>query len=238
MVSKLRFFLFFILIFPVRSFAFDDLQEYWNIDLLYSYSRIERSSLFQTENFQSRQGVMLQLEYEDQISLFSRWYVGGDLSANFYEAAASVSFSPRALFPAQVYAGLGFQMGDLKAWEIFFGAGPSTEIFILSSGSNNYNMETGYSLRVHGGFSWRFLSITGSSSQLLVRYSYPVTPVNQNGVSLSFRGILDGSIRLRGRYDSLLSLLAGVRFEDYSFADESVTFFSTRVYAGVGFHFN
>ena len=93
------------------------------------------------------------------------------------------------------------------------------------------------SARAHLGFSWRFLSITGATAKLLFRYSTPITSVDHDGTDLTYKGILDGTIRLRGRYDSFMSFYAGVRFEDYQVADESVTYFTTRVYAGLGFHF-
>lgn len=220
------------------SQAFDDLREVWNLDLLYHYSRIERSTLLQTDNFQSRQGAMLQFEYEDQIDLFWRWYFGGDVTFARYEAAPTAIFSPRNQYPAQVYLGTGFQLGDLKSFEIFGGLGGSTEHYFTLTGPNQFEFRNKYSLRGHVGFSWRFLSITGASAKFLFRYSLPLTTVDHNGTPLSYRGILDGTLRLRGNYDSLMSLYAGIRFEDYQTSNESITYFTSRIYAGLGLHFH
>ena len=222
---------------PLQAHSFDDLREVWNVDVLYHYARIERATLLNADSFQSRQGGMIQVEYEDQIDLFWRWYAGGDFTFAIYEAAASRSFSPREQIPFQVYLGTGFQLGSLKSFEGFFGLGVSNEHFFISNGVNSFAFENKLSARAHLGFSWRFLSITGASAKLKFRYAMPITQVDHNGTNLSFRGILDGSIRLRGRYDSLMSVYAGVRFEDYQVSDESVAYFTTRVYAGFGLHF-
>ncbi len=227
-----------LLLLPSPSQAFDDLREAWNLDFLYHYSRIERSTLFNADSFQSRQGGMLQFEYEDQIDLFWRWYVGGDVAYAVHEAAASRSFSPRDQIPWQLYIGTGFQFGALKSWEVFLGLGGSSEHYFVADGTNSFSFESDISARAHLGFSWRFLSITGATSKLLFRYSMPVTTVDQEGTPLSYKGILDGTIRLRGRYDSLMSFYAGVRFEDYQLSNESVSYFTTRVYAGIGLHFH
>ncbi len=226
-----------LLCFGQQSQAFDDLKNVWNFDLLYHYARIERTTLLQTDNFQSRQGVMLQFQYEDQIDLFWRWYFGGDVTFARYEAASTVSFTPRNQIPAQLYLGTGLQLGDLKSFEIFGGLGGSTEHYFNLVGPNQFEFESTYALRAHLGFSWRFLSITSASAKLLFRYSLPVTPVEHNGADITYRGILDGSMRLRGRYDSLLSLYGGIRFEDYQTSNQSLTYFTSRIYAGVGFHF-
>jgi hypothetical protein len=226
-----------LFLFPVSSKAFDDLRGVWTVDFLYHYARIERSTLLNADSFQSRQGGMIQFEYEDQIDLFWRWYIGGDFTYAIHEAAASRTFSPREQIPWQLYMGTGFQLGALKSFEGFFGFGGSSEHYFLSNGVNSFSFESDVSARIHAGFSWRFLSVTGATAKLLFRYSYPVTEVDHDGTSMRYRGILDGNIRLRGRYDSLMSLYAGVRFEDYQVADESVVYFTTRVYAGLGFQF-
>ncbi len=227
-----------LLFISISAQAFDDLRQVWNVDLLYHYARLERSTLTQSDNFQSRQGVMLQWEYEDQLNLFWRWYIGGDLTFAQFESAPRVTFSPRQQLPAQIYLGTGWQLGTLKSFEIFGGLGGSTEHYFIANGTNNFDFTQSYSLRGHLGFSWRFLSITESSAKLLVRYSLPVTPVEHNGDFLSYRGILDGTLRLRSDYDSLLSLYAGVRFEDYRTNDGTITYFTTRIYAGLGLHFH
>lgn len=216
--------------------AFDDLREVWNVDFMYHYSRIERATLLNADSFQSRQGGMIQFEYEDQIDLFWRWYFGGDVTFAIHEAAASRSFSPREQIPWQLFVGTGFQVGTLKSLEFFFGVGGASEHYFITNGVNSFSFENTISARAHLGFSWRFLSITGGTAKLLFRYSTPFTEVDHNGTPLTYAGILDGSIRLRGRYDSFMSLYAGVRFEDYQVSDESVTYFTTRVYAGLGFH--
>lgn len=217
--------------------AFDDLRKAWTVDVMYHYARIERATLFNADSFQSRQGAMIQVEYDEPIDLFWRWYAGGDLTYAIYEAAASRFFSPRDQMPWQIYLGTGFQLGALKSFEAFFGLGASSESYFINNGVNSFSFEQDISARAHLGFSWRFLSIVGSSAKLMFRYSLPVTTVDHNGTDLSYRGILDGSIRLRGRYDSTFSLNAGIRFEDFQVADESVSYFSTRVYAGIGLHF-
>jgi len=226
-----------ILVLAPKAQAFDDLREVWTFDFLYHYSRIERATLFNADSFQSRQGGMIQFEYEDQIDLFWRWYFGGDVAFALHEAAASRSFSPREQIPYQFYLGTGFQMGALKSFEGFFGLGGASEHYFVSNGVNSFDFRNTISGRAHMGFSWRFLSITGATAKLQFRYSLPFTKVDHNGTDMSYRGILDGTIRLRGRYDSLMSLYAGIRFEDYQVSDESVTYFTTRVYAGLGFQF-
>ncbi len=223
---------------PLPANAFDDLKQAWNVDLLYHYSRMERATLLQTDNIQSRQGIMLQFEYEDQIDLFWRWYFGGDFTFARYEAAPTVIFSPQEQFPAQIYLGTGFQLGALKSFEIFFGLGGATEHYLTLTGPNTFDFKNEYSARAHLGFSWRFLSITGATAKLLARYSLPVTEVDHSGTSLSYRGILDGTLRIRGSYDSLFSLYGGVRFEDYRTSNQGITYFITRIYAGFGLHFH
>lgn len=222
---------------PIVASGFDDTINRFNLDLLYHYSRIERSTLVQTHNFQSRQGGMLQFEYEDEIDLFWRWYVGGDFTFARYEASATTQFSPQERMPWQAYIGTGFQIGALKSWEIFFGAGGSSEHYFVGTGVNQFDFRQTASLRGHLGLSWRFLSMTGASAKLLFRYSLPLTQVNHNGAEMTYRGILDGNIRLRHRYDSSFSFYGGIRFEDYKLMDESITYFTSRVYAGLGLHF-
>lgn len=219
------------------SYAFDDLREVWNVDILYHYARTERSTLINSNIFQSRQGAMLQFEYEDQIDLFWRWYLGGDLTFAVYEAAASRSFSPREHMPWQLFLGTGFQLGPLKTFELFFGAGGSSETTFEPAGTNNFSLKQGISARVHAGVTWRFLGSIGSSSKLIARYSFPITSIDENGNPMSYRGIIDASLRIRGKYDSLMSFMAGVRFEDYRYSDQSVVYFTTRIYGGIGFHF-
>lgn len=229
---------FILLIFtPQSSFAFDDLESQWTLDILYHYTRIERSTLVNTDNFLSRQGGMLQFEYEQQIDIFWRWYIGGDVAAAVYEAAAQTRVDPEFQWPWQLYVGTGFQLGALKTFEIFFGAGGSSEHFFISTNTNQYNFYQKMSARAHLGFSWRFLSIIGSSATLLFKYSTPITTVNHNGEPLAYAGVLDGTLRLRGRYDSSWSLYGGVRFEDYKTSNRSVTYFTSRIFAGLGFHF-
>lgn len=224
-------------LYPATLLAFDDLREVITVDFLYHYARMERSTLINTDNFQSRQGGMLQFEYEDQIDLFWRWYVGGDMTYAVFESASSRSFSPRHQLPWQVYVGTGFQLGALKSFEALIGVGASSEYYFINNGVNSFSLDSTMSGRGHIGFSWRFLSITGASAKLFFRYSTPFTQVKHGSSPMTYKGILDGSIRLRGRYDSLVSLLAGVRFEDYQIADASVTYFTTRIYAGIGFQF-
>ncbi|MEM7647465.1 MAG: hypothetical protein AAF203_11185 [Pseudomonadota bacterium] len=217
--------------------AFDDLQHQWTLDILYHYTRIERSTLFNTDSFLSRQGAMLQFEYEEQIDLFWRWYAGGDLTFARYESSANTSFSPRDRFPWQLYIGTGFQLGTLKNFEILFGLGGSSEHFFLADGSGAFNFEQKISARGHLGFSWRFLSVVGSSARFFFRYSAPLTSLDHGGTPLQYAGMLDGTLRFRSRYDSSWSLYGGIRFEDYNTTTESVTYFTSRVYAGLGLHF-
>lgn len=229
--------LFLLLSSPLVTHGFDDTLNKWNIDLLYHYTRIDRSTLVQTHNFQSRQGGMLQFEYEDEIDLFWRWYLGGDITYAIYEASATTNFSPNDRMPWQLFIGTGFQLGALKSFEVFFGLGGSSEHYFTATGVNQFEFKQTASLRGHLGFSWRFLSITAASAELLFRYSLPLTQVNHDGSEMSYSGILDGSIRLRPRYDSSYSFYAGIRFEDYKVANDSVTYFTSRVYAGLGLHF-
>lgn len=226
-----------LLLIPQSAFSFDDLDSNWTLDLLYHYSRMERSTLINTDNFLSRQGAMLQFEYEEQIDIFWRWYTGGDLTFARYEAAATTSFTPREQFPWQLFIGTGFQLGALKTFEAFFGLGGSSEHFFIPTGTNRFTFYQKMSARAHLGFSWRFLSIIGSTANLSFRYSTPITRVNHNGISLSYAGILDSTLRLRGRYDSSWSLYGGARFEDYQTSNNSVSYFTSRLYAGLGLHF-
>lgn len=225
-----------LLLVPFSVFAFDDLDHDTTIDIMYHYTRIERSTLLTTENFLSRQGAMLQWEYEEPINLFWRWYTGGDLTFARYEAAATTRFSPRDQFPWQVYIGSGLQLGALKSIEVFAGLGGSSEHFFISNASG-FTFYQKMSARAHLGFSWRFLSIVGSTAKLLFRYSIPVTAVNHNGADLTYAGVVDATLRLRGRYDSGWSLYGGIRFEDYKTFNDSVSYFSSRLYAGLGLHF-
>lgn len=180
---------------------------------------------------------MIQFEYEDEIDLFWRWYAGGDVTFAIYEVSASTSFTPREQIPWQLFLGTGFQLGDLKSVEIFFGLGGSSETYFVATGVNQFDFKQTASARAHLGLSWRFLSITGASSKVSFRYSLPVTTVSHNGSDMAYRGILDGTIRLRHRYDSSFSFYAGIRFEDYKISNDSVTYFTSRVYAGLGLHF-
>lgn len=225
------------LFFSLPALSFDDLQNQWTLDVLYHYTRLERTTLFQTDSFLSRQGAMLQFEYEEQIDIFWRWYLGGDLTYAVYEASATTNFSPRNRYPWQVFIGTGFQIGTLKNFEAFFGIGGSSEHFFLADGTGNFDFQQKMSARAHLGFSWRFLSIVGSSARFLFRYSLPLTTIDHSGTPLTYAGILDGTLRFRSRYDSSWSLYGGIRFEDYKTTTESVSYFTSRVYAGLGFHF-
>jgi hypothetical protein len=236
MIKRVASTLVLLFVFTNNAYAFDDLQSRFNLDVLYHYSRIERTTLFNTDSFLSRQGAMLQFEYEDHLDLFWRWYIGGDLTWAQYEAAANTTFNPHQQLPWQLYIGNGFQFGTLKNFEMFFGLGGSSEHFFIAT-ANGYNFYQKMSARAHIGMSWRFLSVVGSSATLLFRYSRPVTPVNHNGVDLDYAGILDANLRLRGQYDSGLSLYGGIRFEDYKTSNQSISYFTSRLYAGVGLHF-
>ncbi|MCJ8277839.1 MAG: hypothetical protein MJK18_13435, partial [Bdellovibrionales bacterium] len=186
----------------------------------------------------SRQGAMIQFENEEPIHLFWRWYWGGDLTFARYEASGSVLVTPIDRMPWQLYAGTGWQFGARKNFEVYIGAGASSEFYMRSEGTNQYSFEQTNSLRAHLGFYWRFLSIIGSSAVLNFRYSRPVTTVEHGSSGdLEYAGVLDGTLRLRPYYDSTLSLYGGIRFEDYNTEGDAITYFTTRLYAGVGIHF-
>ena len=231
----------FILLFvglPSSVLAFDDLSNQWTVDLLFHYARTERATLLTSENFLSRQGAMLQLRYEDPIDLFWHWYIGGDISFARYEASASISVHPEDRNPWQLYVGTGWQLGAMKNFEIFLGAGGSSEHYMRAESATSYSFEQTNSLRGHLGFYWRFLSIIGSSAELSFKYSYPITTVRHGDTgAMEYAGILDGNLRLRPYYNSTLSLYGGVRFEDYKTAAQGITYFTSRIYAGLGIHF-
>jgi len=229
--------MFFLLSFMQPATAFDDLEPHWTLDLSYHYARVERSTNFSNINFLSRSGAMLQFEYTESFSLFWRYYLGGDFAVSSFEAPGSNTIRPREIFPWQSYGGLAAQLGSLKNLEFFVGAGTSTEYYQRLSGVQTYTMDQTYSLRAHLGLTYRLISIVGSTARLMLRYSLPITRVEHFDEALSYKGILDGTLRIRPRYDSTFSFYSGIRFEDYATADESITYFSTRIHAGVGVHF-
>ena len=223
-------------LFCQSSLALDDLKTNWNVDLMYHYGRIERATTIVADNFISRQYSMLQLEYTEKADLFWRWYIGGDASYALYEAAGSRSLNARENLPWQLYAGLAFQMGALRNFELFFGAGASTEFYLQATGNNQFRFQDSISARPHLGFRWRFISLVGATATFGARYMIPVTTVDHEGTDLTYKGIVDGTLRLRFHYDSAWSLYGGIRFEDYETIDKSVTYFTTRIYAGIGIH--
>lgn len=225
-----------LLCFCQNSHALDDLKTNWTFDLLYHYSRIERATTILTDSFLSRQVAMLQFEYSEHFGLFSRWYAGGDLTYALYEAAGTRSLNARENLPWQYYAGLAFQMGALKNFEVYFGIGNSTENYLQATGSNQFRFKEKISFRPHLGFHWRFISLVGSTATFGARYMIPITTVSHDGIDLVYKGVLDGTLRLRFHYDSMWSLYGGIRFEDYETVDKSITYFTTRIYAGIGIH--
>ena len=238
MFLRIFFALFLTLSFSPTLWAFDDLSNQWTVDLLYHYSRTERATLLTSENILSRQGGMLQFEYEDSFDLFWSWYIGGDFTFANYEASASTTVTPAQRSPWQLYTGTSFQIGARKNFEIFFGLGGSSEHFLRAESATRYSFEQKNSLRGHLGFHWRFLSVIGSSAKLTFKYSTPLMTVQHDTAGdLKYAGILDGTLRLRPYYDSTLSLYGGVRFEDYNTASGSITYFTSRLYAGIGIHF-
>ena len=225
-----------IICFSNKGLALDDLKTNWNFDLLYHYSRIERATTLLTDSFLSRQVAMLQVEYSEQFDLFWRWYIGGDMTYALYEAAGTRSLDARENLPWQYYAGLAFQLGALKNIEVYFGMGNSTEHYLQAIGNNQFRFKEKISFRPHLGFRWRFISLVGSTATFGARYMIPITTISHDGTNLTYKGNLDGTLRLRFHYDSSWSLYGGIRFEDYETVDKSITYFTTRIYAGVGIH--
>ena len=180
---------------------------------------------------------MIGLDFSDNFDLFWRYYFGGDIGYSFFEAPGSNSITPREVFPWQAFGGLAYQVGDLRNLEFFIGAGYSTEFYQRLIGVETYTMEKTHSVRAHLGLTYRFISLVGATAQLMLRYSLPVLRVTHFNEPLYFNGIIDATLRWRFHYDSDWSLFGGIRFEDYETAGESITYFNTRIHAGLGIHF-
>lgn len=222
---------------PKSLLAFDAMDTQWSFDFMYHYSRIERATTTTNVNFLSRGGGMLQFEYTDNVNLFWRYYLGGDVAFAQLEAPGYVQIDPRQIVPWQGYGGIAFQVGELKSLELFLGAGFANEFYQELTGVDTYDIESANSIRVHAGFSYRFLSVIGNSATIMAKYSIPVTTITQGSEAFRWAGILDGTLRLRFAFDSNWSIYGGIRFEDYETVSKSLTYFTTRIYAGIGVNF-
>lgn len=133
--------------------------------------------------------------------------------------------------------GCGSQWGKARNIELSMGIGVSTEQRANLVAFESFEQVQEHSLRAHIGFSYRFLSLVGTSGKLQLRYFYPFTIIDSGEMIYRFRGILDGKLRLQFRYKSKWNLFLGARFEDFTTNEQSVTYFTTRVYGGLGWQF-
>lgn len=220
-----------------HGLSIDDLQSGFDLDLLFHYSRIERTTTTNNINFLSRTGGMLAVQFNQPLNLFTSFYVGGDVAYSLFEAPGSNQLDPTYYVPWQGFLGFAAQTGDSRDFEISGGVGFSTEYYQELIAFESYELKEKYTIRAHVGLSYRFLSMLGTNARIRVRYFYPLTKVDHGNNPLKYLGILDSTLRLKFTYRATWSLFGGIRFEDYQVADKSVTYFNTRIYAGFGFHF-